>query len=251
MSVPLMEGADPYSCEQGRDGVLLIHGFTGQPYSMRPLGLACATAGFRVELPRLPGHGTNVEDLERYRFDDWVSFLDDLYVDFAGHCEHVVIIGLSMGGTLACWLAEAHPEIAGLVLVNPLIEQTTEKNMDALQKELNEGHTSFATPGSDVKRAGATGRGYDATPIRPLLSLFAGTVGVGANLANITAPVLLFSSREDHVVPSSTGDTIVEQVRGPVTRIFLENSFHVATIDNDAPELIEQAVAFIREAVRR
>ena len=249
MAIDLLEGAEPFSGGQGANGVLLIHGFTGQPFTMRPLAEAFVEAGFRVELPRLPGHGTNVEDLEGYRFDDWVSAAESAYLNLERICEHMVVVGLSMGGTLACWLGERHPAVAGLVLINPLIEPTTQENMDALHAELQAGRSTYESRSSDIKWQGRSRGRYSATPIRPLLSLLAGLTLVRDDLARIVAPVLLFSSREDHVVPPSTGDTIVRNVKSSVERVFLENSYHVATLDYDAPELEARAVAFARKVV--
>lgn len=250
MTAVVREGAEPFSSDQGTHGVLLIHGFTGQPYSMRPLANAFTAAGFRVELPRLPGHGTNVEDLDRYCFDDWAGYLDEIYRDLASRSERVVVVGLSMGGTLACWLAQHHPEIAGIILANPFIGPATQENMEALYAELEQGRTTFSSIGSDIKREGGCGWGYDATPIRPLLSLIEGATMVRERLSKIGVPTLVFVSRHDHVVSPTTSDTIVEQVQGSVERVYFENSFHVVTLDNDAPELVERAVAFARKVVR-
>ncbi|HUY06106.1 MAG TPA: alpha/beta fold hydrolase [Acidimicrobiales bacterium] len=249
MAIDLLEGAEPFSGGEGANAVLLLHGFTGQPYTMRSLANAFLGSGFRVELPRLPGHGTSVEDLESCRFADWTESVDAIYLNLARSCARVVLVGLSMGGTLGCWLAERYREIAGLILINPLIEPTTKANMDALHTELREGRSTFSSPGSDIKCPGRAGPKYDATPIRPLLSLLEGAITVRAKLDQIVAPILLFSSREDHVVPCSTGDTIVRQVQGDIERVYLENSYHVATLDYDAPELETRSVAFSRKVV--
>lgn len=249
MTTGLLEGAAPFSGGEGPNGVLLIHGYTGQPYTMRPLAEAFVDAGFRVELPRLPGHGTSVEDLERFRFADWVSATESAYGDLRERCRRVVVVGLSMGGTLSCRLAEHHGDVAGLILINPLIEPTTQENMEALDEELRAGRSTYASPTSDIKWPGRAGARYEATPIRPLLSLLEGVVSVRDGLPRITAPVLLFSSREDHVVPCATGDTIVGSVESAVERVYLENSYHVATLDYDAPELESRAVNFARKVV--
>lgn len=216
---------------------------------MRPLAQVFVDAGFQVELPRLPGHGTDIEDLDNYCFDDWASYLDGIYRDLASRTAKVVVVGLSMGGTLACWLAQHHPEIAGIILANPFIGPVTQENMDALHAELDQGRTTFASIGSDIKQEGGVARGYGETPIRPLLTLIEGAQGVREGLSKIDIPVLIFVSRNDHVVAPSTSDTIVERVQGSVERVYLENSFHVVTLDNDAPELEKRAVDFVRKVV--
>ena len=88
---------------------------------MRGLAQALAGAGLTVELPLLPGHGTAVADMVPTRWEDWSAAAEAAYVALADRCESVVVVGLSMGGTLSLWLGERHPEIAALVLVNPLV----------------------------------------------------------------------------------------------------------------------------------
>src|SRR3954462_7743212 len=117
-----LPGAEPWSAQGGPHGVLVVHGFTGNPQSMRPLAEAFAAAGYTVSLPLLPGHGTKVEDMIPTRWRDWSVAAEDAYRELAGRSRSVVVAGLSMGGTLAVWLATRHPEITGLVLVNPLID---------------------------------------------------------------------------------------------------------------------------------
>src|SRR4051812_35729867 len=102
MSEPadLIPGAEAWSAEGGPAGVLVLHGFTGNPASMRGLAEALAEAGFTVELPRLPGHGTKVEDMIPTGFHDWLEAAEAAYTDLAGRCDQVVVAGLSMGGAL-------------------------------------------------------------------------------------------------------------------------------------------------------
>src|SRR5579862_2150885 len=109
MTAPILEGAEPASFPGGPHGVLVLHGFTGNPVSMRPLAEAIAAQGHTVELPLLPGHGTAVEDMLPTRWDDWSAAAEAAYDELAGRCDAVAVAALSMGGTLACWLATRHP----------------------------------------------------------------------------------------------------------------------------------------------
>jgi carboxylesterase len=88
---------------------------------------------------------------------------------------------------------------------------------------------------------------YDASPLEPMLSMFEGVDEVAARLGELHCPVLLLSSRIDHVVPPESGDVLAACAGGPVERVFLERSFHVATLDHDAPEIEERAVAFVNK----
>ncbi|HET9091288.1 MAG TPA: alpha/beta fold hydrolase, partial [Acidimicrobiales bacterium] len=112
MTAELLPGCEPFSASNGRDGVLVLHGFTGSPHSVRPLGEALADAGFSVELPLLPGHGTRVEDMLAYRYEHFLEAAEQAYQSLAARSDKVAVAGLSRGGTQAVALAEAHPEIA-------------------------------------------------------------------------------------------------------------------------------------------
>ena len=239
-----MQGCEPWSAEGGSNGVLVLHGFTGNPQSMRPRAEALAAAGFTVDLPLLPGHGTALEDMVPTRFDDWSGAAEAHFQALASRCDHVAVAGLSMGGTLTCWLAERHPHLAGIALVNPLVHAPDAEFRAGVQALLDTGTESFDAIGSDIKKEGTVEAAYPGTPLAAVLSLFEGADGVEAALADIHCPVLLLSSREDHVVEPVSGDVVEAGVSGPVERIWLEDSYHVATLDNDAPLIEEKVVAF-------
>ncbi len=226
--------------------MLVLHGFTGNPQSMRPLAEALAGEGYTVELPLLPGHGTAVQDMIPTRWSDYAEAAEAAYRDMAGRCDAVAVAALSMGGTLACWLAEHHPEIVGLVVVNPFIDPPAESYRDVLRGILESGTEVAPGVGSDIAQEGSTELAYPGSPIAAALSLFEGIDAVAAGLGRITCPVLLLSSRDDHVVPSSSGDVLVAGVSGPIERVWLERSYHVATLDHDAELIESRAVDFVR-----
>jgi carboxylesterase len=224
--------------------VLVLHGFTGNPQSMRPLAEALGAAGFTVDLPLLPGHGTAVEDMVPTRWEDWSGAADAAYQALAARCDKVAVTGLSMGGTLSCWLASRHPEIAGIAVVNPLVDPPAEEFLDGIRGLLKAGTEVIDGIGSDIAKEGAAEAAYAGTPLAPALSLFEGVTGVAAGLGGIRCPTLLLSSREDHVVDPVSGDVLERSVGGPFERVHLERSFHVATLDWDAPLIEERVVQF-------
>jgi carboxylesterase len=229
--------------------VLVLHGFTGNPQSMRPLAEALAAAGFTVELPLLPGHGTALEDMVPTRWADWSGAADAAYRSVAARCDRVVVTGLSMGGTLTCWLAEQHPEIAGIALVNPQIDPPDAELRAGLAALLEGGVETFDGIGSDIKKEGVAEAAYPGTPVAALLSLFECNDEVRARLGEIRCPTLLLNSREDHVVAPVSGDVLERSVGGPVERVHLENSYHVATLDWDAPLIEKKVVEFASDVL--
>ncbi len=239
--------ADAWSAPGGPDGVLVIHGFTGSPQGLRGLAEAFAAAGFTVELPRLPGHGTTLDDLTTRTWADWSAAAEAAYTDLAGRCRTVVVAGLSMGGTLACWLTVNHPEIAGLVLVNPAVEPAAESFREMLDGALAGGVSSIPAIGSDIADPEGKELTNDATPIAPLASLMAAVGDLAPRLGEIRCPVLLFTSTQDHVVPTSSSDLLASNVSGPVERVRLERSYHVATLDYERADIETRSVDFARK----
>jgi carboxylesterase len=244
VTAPIIPGAEPWSSAGGSHGVLVLHGFTGNPQSMRPLAEAVGAAGFTVELPLLPGHGTSIEDMLPTRWEDWSAAAEDAYQVLAARCDKVVVTGLSMGGTLSCWLAERHPEIAGVAVVNPLVDPPAEEYRELIRGLLADGSEVVDGIGSDIAMEGSEEAAYAGSPLNAALSLFEGVDLVATRLGEIRCPALLLSSRVDHVVPVESGDVFESSVSGPVERVYLERSFHVATLDWDAPLIEERVVAF-------
>ncbi len=245
MTAPVLPGAEPFAATGGPEGALVLHGFTGSPFSMRGIAEKLADAGLTVELPLLPGHGTSVADMMVTGWDDWSAAAEQAYLDLAARCSRVAVVGLSMGGTLSCWLAERHPEIVGLVVVNPALGAVPEDARSAFEEMLEGGIEVAPGIGSDIARPDTVELAYEGTPIAPLFSMLEGVAGVSAALGDIRCPVLLLSSREDHVVPTTAGDVLEASVGGPVERVWLERSYHVATLDYDRDEVEDRTVTFV------
>lgn len=226
-------------------GGLLLHGLTGSTHSVEGVAAALAADGVTVRAPMLPGHGTTVDDLDGKRWADWLGCAQS---ELAALDGPVVLFGLSMGGSLACWLAAEHPDrIAGLILVNPFVDPPAPSFRASVRGVIEAGFPRAPGIAGDVADRAVIEKGYGELPLEALLSLCEGLDDVAARLSAITCPILLFSSRTDHVVPTESGDLVVGRVSGPVERVWLEDSFHVATLDHDRDLIEQQTVAFARK----
>lgn len=227
-----------------RVGVLLSHGFTGSPASIRPWAQALADEGYAVTVPLLPGHGTTWQQMNTTSWSDWSAAVEQAYVDLAARCDAVVVGGLSMGGALALWLASRHPEVAGVLLVNPAVASTNKQLLAVpLLKRVLPSMPGLA---NDIKKPGVDEHGYDRTPLRALASFVGCWKDLRAALPQVTAPLLLMRSAEDHVVDPSSSRIILRTVSSRDAReIVLEDSYHVATLDHDAPLIERESVAFV------
>ncbi|HLT16278.1 MAG TPA: alpha/beta fold hydrolase [Acidimicrobiales bacterium] len=239
---PVRPGCEAWSSPGGGPhGALVLHGFTGSPVSMRPVGEALAAAGLAVELPRLPGHGTDVADLIPTTFDDWLAEAERALGALRARVPdgRIVVVGLSMGGALTVALAERHDDLAGIVAINTPVSISDEMR-GLVQQLLDGGMEVMDSIGNDIAAPGVDEGSYDQTPLRPLLSLIEAGDELRARLGDVRCPVLVITSRQDHVVPPTDSDVLAESVGGPVERVWLERSYHVATLDFDA-ELVCQA----------
>jgi carboxylesterase len=239
-----MPGAEPIDLPGGPVGALLIHGFTGTTQSMRPWAEHLAGAGLTVVAPRLPGHGTSVKDMNTTRFSDWYAAVEAAFDDLRSRCTTVFAMGLSMGGTLALRLAEQRADqLAGLVVVNASV--ATDRKDVKLLPVLSLLIPSLPGVGNDIKKPGATELAYPKVPLKAANSLQQAMKVVRADLARITCPVLVYRSETDHVVEPVSGRELLKGCVHAEERV-LHDSYHVATLDNDAPTIFEGSLEFIR-----
>lgn len=225
---------------------VVLHGLTGLPQSVAGLAAALEAAGFAVEVPLLPGHGTSPEDLAGCGWDDWMAAAEGAYrrATAAAGGRPVVVGGLSMGGALAAGLAAAHPEVAGLFTVNPFVDPPAPSFQALLGELLAAGEAFLPGIGGDMADPDAQEDAYDRLPVAALLSMCRGLDALAPRLGDIRCPVLIQTSRRDNVVPTVSSDVLAAAVAGPVERVWLERSHHVATLDVERDALERRAVAF-------
>lgn len=246
MTAPTIPGAEPFSHRGDRDaGVLVLHGFTGNPGSMRGLAEACAAAGFHVELPQLAGHGTAMEDMVPTRWADWTRDVEAAYQTLAARVQKIVVMGLSMGGSLTLWTGTQHPEVRGLVCVNPATQPQPAEVLGMLTEMVESGQAVMDGIGSDIAEPGVVETAYPGTPLAALLSFQTdGLVPLSTRYGTLKMPLLLFTSTQDHVVSPTDSDALAAAHGGSVERVMLERSYHVATQDYDKHIIFERAVEF-------
>lgn len=239
-------GAEGWSVEGGPVGVVVLHGFGGSPATVRPLAEALAAVGCSVELPRLPGHGTTADDMVLTRFADWWAAAERAYLRLAARCQDVVVAGCSMGGVLAARLAARHPEVAGLVCVNPMARPADPALTEMVDLMVDAGEIVSPTGPPDIADPDAREPAYDTVPLAALLSLHRALEELQADLGRVTCPVMVITSAQDHVVDPGDSDHLAGRVAGPVERVILHRSYHVATLDHDRDEVARRCVEFVR-----
>jgi carboxylesterase len=242
---PMSTAAQPELTGGRRIGVLVVHGFTGSPASMRPWAEDLAARGYAVEMPLLPGHGTRWPDMNKVTWADWVATVEGAFDKLSAENDAVVAVGLSMGGALSLRLAaDRADDLAGVVMVNTAVD--TMRKDAVLLPVLKRVVPAFPGIRNDIKKPGMDEIAYPYIPLKAAASMSAGWAELRRDLPKITIPVLYFRSKVDHVADISSSRAINAGLSSKdFEERILEDSYHVATIDNDAPRIFAESAEFI------
>jgi carboxylesterase len=251
MGGQVQPGAEAWSHKgTHKSGVLVIHGFTGNPSSVRELAERFAAEGFHVEVPRVSGHGTVIEDMMPTRWSDWSADVETAYKVLSSRCQRVIVAGLSMGGALTLWLAAHHPEIAGIVCINPVAQGRTAEEIKFFEAIIESGEEALPGIGSDISDTQVVENSYAGTPLRAAYSMYVdGAAPLAEHYPKMVMPMLLINSVQDHVVEPTQSDFLVSHYAGKVERVMLEKSFHVATQDVEKETVMSRSVTFAKQVL--
>lgn len=252
MSPNVIPGAEPWSfageAERARVGIVVSHGFTGNPCSTRPLAEALARQGFAVELVRLPGHGTSVLDMMKTRYADWREEVEHHAALLESRGCRVVLVGLSMGGTIALDIAsDAGDRIAGVVTINAPVfnrEGLLARMAPLLEKVLPLVPAASAGLAKNDIAKGGDEKAYAWVPAAPANSVLVELPRIRRALRSMTVPVLVAQSPQDHSVDPENATAIARLCAGPVETLSLTRSHHVATLDWDFELLVDRITRF-------
>ncbi len=246
--VKILPGAEPFSYKGNDTAVLVVHGFTGSTQSMRYLGEQLNKRfGFTVSGPRLAGHGTSPDDMETTSYLDWVGSAEAALQELAKTHKKVYVTGLSMGGTITYSLAARFPKIvAGIAPINGVAGIVSPGLTDLMM--LQPAPKRVPGIGADIKAKGVDELAYKEDPVSCLRDIYLLQAVTSDLLPKITCPALITHSKEDHVVPVANGDHVVSKIKSEkVKRLTLENSYHVATLDNDKDLIVDSVGGFFKE----
>lgn len=243
-------GCEEWSCQGSGDnadiGVLVLHGFTGSTASMRPLADGLAERGFAIEMPRLPGHGTHWKDANATTWQDTARVTVEAFERLRGSTRAQVVVGLSNGGMIALRLAQTRgDDLAGIVLINPFLfnRDPRMKLLPLLRLVL----PSVPGVGNDIAKPDQDEVCYDRVPVRALWSMSQLQAQVRERLHEVTVPTLLYTSRQDHTVDPDNSRMVAEKISSTdFEHVWLERSYHVATLDYDFPEILEGTAKFVQ-----
>lgn len=248
----------PFLLRAGRIGCLLLHGFTATPHDMRFLGERLYAHGYTASGVLLAGHGTSVEDLERCTWRDWCASARNGLTDLQECAPQVVAVGQSMGALLALKLAVDYPAVVGsVVLLSPAL-LVSERRLQWLapalplllpfvgrrRRYVDKGQSDIADT-----RARAASPSYRQIPLRAVRELHVLQKQVRTLLPQVRQPVLIIHSRQDHTCPLSNVALLEHALRGSVTSVLLDDSYHVISIDVDKQRVATEVAAFVERTV--
>ena len=225
---------------------LCLHGLTGTPYEVRPLGEALAASGIRALGPALPGHNATPQELAGVAHTEWLEAARARLAELHTAADRVFVVGLSMGGLLALALAQEQ-RVDGVVVVGtPLRLHQPLARLIPLFKYLRP--MAPKVRGSDIRDAAARERhpSYDAMPLHSVHELQRLQRRVRDGLGRVTAPILIAHGAHDRTANPKDAAVIRDGVSSPVCELLvLPESAHVVPVDVDGPALARAVAEFL------
>lgn len=234
----------------GDIGCLLVHGFSGSPLEMVPLGEALSDAGWEVAIAQLAGHGTSPKDLAGTHWQDWVASAAEAYEDLRRRTRRQAIIGLSMGGAIALYLAaregaDAVVAISTPIRVRPMLAGAARVASRVIPLFPVIFRLSPRDPMARQYRSP-----YAQIPLGATAELSALLSETARSLPSVTAPLLVVQGRRDWVIPRESGEEILARASHAHGRLFwLRRSGHLATLDRDRELLYQEVKAFLKDQI--
>ncbi len=249
----LVKNAEPFYFPGDETGCLLIHGFTGAPTEMRPLGEYLSGFGYSVLGVRLAGHGTKIEDLNRMEWEDWSGSVLDGWHLLKSNKKNIFLIGLSMGGILALYHSSFLP-VTGVVGLSTPYEIRADPRKKFLPyltwlfPYMDKGDSDWQNPNAREDHFS-----YDQYPTKAILQFTYLVEALQEALPRVTAPALLMHSKKDIGVPPENLDLVYKALGTPEglkKKILLENSGHVLTRDLDKDTVFKNVQSFIADTLK-
>ena len=245
-SIPNSAG---FTLSGGKIGVLVIHGFTGSPVTIKPWANYLNQIGYTVSAPCLPGHGSTWQEMNQTSWQDWYEAVEKSFLELKSKCDRVFVAGFSMGGALALRLSQIRgSEIEGLLLLNPSVHDRRwflklTPILKLIIPSLKKGPTDIAAPNPPL-------HSYGRTPLKALDSLRKLWQLVERDLYLIDLPVMVAYSINDHAVDPENSMTVIDNIFSvDIREVIFEKSFHNVPLDYDADLLNLESKAFIEDVL--
>ena len=233
-------------------GVYLIHGFSSTTYELKKLADLFKKENYHVVLNNLPGHGTNLEDCNKTKYQDWLDYSTQEFAKLCADSDYVFIVGCSMGGVVGLYLASLFPVdgiiVGGVVLKFKLNFNTNYLNR-ILCKIIKTREKKLTFPKSI--RDSISFYGYQSYPLIALNEFRKMNVVVKNKLHKITSPILIIHSKNDQVSIRDNVEIIKESIQSKKIKILEVDKAHHNVFDTneDSPLIFQTCVNFIQTKI--
>jgi carboxylesterase len=266
MTLPVA-GAALAGAERLKPPVLLLHGLTGAPADMQTITRHLRQNGYRVEVPMLPGHGVSEAELLKTGWRDWLAGAEAELLQITEGGGRAFVGGLSMGAVLALSLAILHPDrVAGIVCFAPTLRYDgwviprgswlirLGSHIPLLNRYRFHERPPYGIKDerlrakmSELLASGAlTEAGLPSMPARSLAQNLDLIRWTKRRLDQVTAPLLIIHSTHDDITHVRNADWLADAVRGPVQKLYLEDSYHLVTLDRERNKVAKATLAFFQ-----
>lgn len=222
-------------------GILLLHGFTATTVEVRPMAKFLNDQGYTVAGPLLPGHGISPEELNHTKYTDWTTAAENTYQELKKNHERVIVMGESMGGLCALWLAAQHPEIAGVIVFAPALKiprlwQT--RLIWPFMSYMQKNNIDLSSPW----------QGYNVVPLHAAAQLHKFQQKMKKHLPIIHQPLLVFQGKLDKTIDPISSVEVLESVSSEDKElVWLEESSHCILLDKQMNQVTKLSLEFIQE----
>ena len=245
----VQQKAQPFIFPGGSTGCLLIHGFPGSPFELRLMGERLSEYGYTTLGPRLFAHGTDIRDMQRSRYWDWINNALDGYYMLNDLCDEVFVMGLSMGGALGLLISTLVPVRGLMVMATPTripiwYADTIRPVLPLLSNFWR--YRSKGPPDWQDQQAYAEHSAYEKNSVRAGAELHDLLAEMRRRLPEVTQPLLLVYSKGDGTVPESDAEEIRQAVGSNEVRLeWIEGSGHNLPRDAKREDVFRLAIEFI------
>lgn len=243
-------GAEPLAHIGGREGALVLHGFTGSPWEVRPLAEALVRDGLTVAMPMLAGHGSSVFALDETHWRDWLNSARQALAWLDLHCDRVHFSGLSMGSLLCLLLVQERPaeRTGSLLLLAPALDLPPWQRL-AIHAMASLGWPVVLGKADPRLPEGTRPPGYQAIPLRAAQALLELTEIVRVGVVPAQTPILALHGTEDRTIPHRLAERRARELLGDRhTWQRVPGGGHLLLRDGCGAEVIAAAEQFIRRA---
>lgn len=231
----------------GKTGLLMLHGLTATTVEMQPLGRYFHERGYTVSAPLLPGHGTQISDLSRCRWQDWAKAAETAYFNISERCNTVILAGESMGGLLSLWLSSRYPEAAGVMVYAPAMQIHNLRAAVWMSPFIRTRDKSYVSDKpSPLERF--PWQGYTQLSVPALAQLYRLQKVTRKALPLICQPALIFQGLKDATIQPS-GANQVYNLLGTKEKqlILLDNSPHCIILGIDFDPVAQKSLEFVQK----